>query len=389
MIHWLYRCYRRIGIHAAPPGTLFFLLHAVVRRVVHRRMFGFVSGNAYTRSKHGGIPYYDIGHQRRTRAVDGLALVYFMGAGDYLMTTPLIRALHLAYPDLPIYAYASAHADNVSSPLVIQLLKINPMVDRVFSYQGRPRSIWTDYDFSDALKDIPKNFVILPVFYDVEPVVYHRVTSVLETFGLPVDLPVPAPIAYPAVMSPAADALLSSIRGKIETTSPAGIVCTHFGARSSGYEYPHAADLIGRLIKLGFLVITFSRVDIQHYNLTQVDISQISATDSIEILRALTAESSFLFMISVNSLMWPITAALNIPNLGLHTFEDEAIHQYLYPNIFVITQFAHSQISPSRWFFAPPTSYTLRRLIGDTPFTDYDPGFVIDCFQTMVSLAKT
>jgi hypothetical protein len=388
MIHWLHRCYRRIGIHAAPPGTLFFLVHSLVRRVLHRRIFGFVSGNAYTRAKFGGIPYYDIGRLRRTRPVSGLALVYFMGAGDYLMTTPLIRALHLAYPDLPIYAYASTHTDNVSSPLVLQLLKVNPLVDKVFGYHGRPRSIWTDYDFADALKDIPKDFVILPVFYDVEPVVYHRATSVLETFGLPVDLPVRKPIAYKAEMSPAAEDLLRSIRSKIELGTHAGVVCTHFGARSSGYEYPHAEILIGRLVKLGFLVIAFSPIDIEHDNVVPVDFSQISPTDSIELLRTLAAGSSPPFMISINSIMWPVTAALNIVNLGLHTFWDPALHQYVYPNIFVVTQYMNSQISPNRWFFAPETAYALRRMDGETLFTDYKPDFVIDCFQTMVALAR-
>jgi ADP-heptose:LPS heptosyltransferase len=389
MIHWLSRCYRRIGIHTAPPGTLFFWINALVRRVVHRRIFGFVSGDAYTRSKYGGIPYYDIGRVRRTRPVSGLALVYFMGAGDYLMTTPLIRALHLAYPDLPIYAYASSHADHVNSPLIIQLLKVNPFVDRVFSYRGRSRAIWTDYDFSDALKDIPKDFVILPVFYDVEPVVYHRALSVLETFSLPVDLPIPVPIAYQAEMSPAAEILLRSIRSKAKAASPAGIVCTHFGARSSGYEYPHAAALIGRLVKLGFLVVTFSPVETEHENIVPIDISRISPIDSIELLRALATDPASVSVISVNSLMWPISAALNIPNLGLHTFEDPALHQYLYPNIFVITQYTNPQISPSRWFFAPPNAYALRPLNGDTLFTDYNPDFVIDCFQTMVGLPAT
>ena len=389
MIHWLSRCYRRIGIHSAPAGTLFFLVHALVRRIVHRRIFGFVSGDPYTRSKYGGIPYYDIAYVRRTRPVRGLALVYFMGAGDYLMTTSFIETLHLAHPDLPVYAYASSHADSVNSPLVLELLKINPMIDRVFSYNGRPRSIWTDYDFSDALKDIPADFIILPVFYEVEPVVYHRTTSLLETFGLPVDLPVRAPVAYKSGLSVAAEALLGSLRDKIEKLAPIGIVCAHFGARSSGYEYPHIANLLGRLVKLGYYVITFSAAGVQHDNIVEIDIAQISVTDSIELLRALASGSTYLGMISVNSLMWPISAALGIPNLGLHTFEDPAIHQYLYPNIFAATQYTNQQISPSRWFFASDKTYQLRKINGDTEFTDYNPDFVIDCFQTMHCRTRT
>jgi hypothetical protein len=389
MLQRLSRAYRRIGIHSAPPGTLFFYAHMLVQRLMHRRIFGYVTGNVYTRARFGGIPYYNIMHVRKTRQVDGLALVYFMGAGDYMMTTPLIQALHLAHPDLPIYAYGSTHTDTVNSSLVIQLLKANPLIDRVFPYAGRPRSVWTDYDFSDALKDIPKNFLILPVFYDVEPVVYHRATGVLETFGLPVDLPVPAPIAYKADLSVPATNLLTSIRAKVETVSPSCIVCTHFGVRSSGYEYPHADELIERLLKLGALVVTFSKVDLRHDNLVQVDISQISVTDSIELLRALAGGTGPLFMISVNSLMWPVTAALGIPNLGMHTFFDPAIHQYLYPNIFTITPYTNEQVSPSRWFCPPHGAYRIRQKSGETAFTDYKPDYVIDCFQRMRSLSKT
>jgi hypothetical protein len=385
MIRWLSRAYRRIGIHAAPQGTLFFLLHSLVRRVAHRRIFGFVTGDPYTRSKFGGIPYYNIQRVRKTRQVDGLALVYFMGAGDYLMTTPLIHALHLAHPDLPIYAYGSTHTDTVNSALVIQLLKANPEVDRVFTYAGRPRSVWTDYDFSDALKDIPKNFLILPVFYDVEPVVYHRATSVLETFGLPVDLPIATPIAHKADMSPAGESLLRSIRTKLGAGSPEWIVCTHFGARSSGYEYPHAGDLIKRLIRLGGLVVSFSEVDLKDDRLVQVDITKISVTDSIEVLRALKNDRQPLFMISINSVMWPVTAALAIPNLGMHIFLDPAIHQYLYPNIFPVTQHRNAQLSPSRWFYPPESAFIERQEKGGPRFTDYKPGYIVDCFQTMRS----
>jgi len=58
---------------------------------------------------------------------------------------------------------------------------------------GTPGRRWIDYDFRDCLKDVPKNFVILPVIYDVDPLVFHRVTSVMETFNLPVRWPCPRP----------------------------------------------------------------------------------------------------------------------------------------------------------------------------------------------------
>jgi hypothetical protein len=390
MIHWLARVYRRIGIHSAPPGTLLYWIHSRLFRIVRRNSLRYSAGEGSPRGKFGAIPYYNIARLRQTRPVDGLALIFFIGAGDYLMATPLIRALHLAHPDLPIYAYGSSHTDSVNSALVIELLKANPLIDRVFTYRGRPREVWRDYDFQDALKDIPKDFVILPVIYDVEPIVFHRTTSLLETFNLPVDLPLPVPIAYPNPLSPVAAELLNSIRTRIGAAAPRGVVCTHFGARSSGYEYPHTAKLVTQLARRGFLVISFSPTGLKDDNVIDIDVTTITPADSIELLRALKPGPEKLFVISVNSIMWPISAALDIPNLGLHVFYDPAIHQYLYPNIFVMTRYFSQNLPPFRLFLAPPGSYQRRRSVdGATKFTDYQPEYVLDSFETMISSIVT
>ena len=385
----LFKLYRKIGVHAAPKGTLLFWADAAFRRVFMRRLFGYISGDPYTRATFGAIPYYNVGWVRRSRTVNGLALVFFMGAGDYLMTTPFIRALRMANPDLPIYAYGSSNSDNVNSPMVIQLLKVNPLIDKVFTYRGRPREYWTDYDFSDALKDIPQDFVILPVIYDTEPVVYHRATALLETFCLPVDVPVAPPIAYPAPLTDAATQVLESIRTTAQANAPRGIVFTHFGARSSGYEYPHVSRLVERLAKLNYLVISFSKTGLTDKNVIDIDVTSLAVTDSIELIRAMKAETWPTFMVTINSLMWPISAALNIPNLGLHIFHDQSIHQYLYPNIFVVTQYSYPRISPSRWFQALDRDFELRQATKELRFTDYRPDFVMDCFETMVKLIES
>lgn len=386
MIHWLARIYRGTGIHSAPSGTLLYWVHSCVHRVVRRKSFRFGIEAGSKRGSFGAIPYYDVTRLRRTRPVDGLALVFFMGAGDYLMTTPLIRALHLAHPDLPIYAFGSSHTDNVNSSLVIGLLKANPLVNRVFAYRGRPRDVWTDYDFQDALKDIPKNFVILPVIYDVEPTVFHRTTSLLETFNLPVDLPLPAPIAYPTPLSPVAANILSALQARIEIALPKAVVFTHFGARSSGYEYPNIARLVTQLTQQGYLVVSFSPTGLKDDNVIDIDIATITPCDSIELLRALKRGPARLLMISVNSLMWPISAALDIPNLGLHVFRDPSMHQYLYPNIFVITRHFFDRLPPFSLFLAPPSSYQRRQSVDEvTTFTDYHPEYVLDSFEAMAS----
>jgi ADP-heptose:LPS heptosyltransferase len=359
-------------------------MNSLVHSVIHRRARTYATVETVARAPYGGIPYYNVSRLRRTRPVNGLALVFFVGAGDYLMATPMIKALHEAHPDLPIWAYVSSNADSVNSPLVQQLLKINPLIHRVSTYRGRPRLVWTEYDFSDALKDIPDDFAILPVVYETDVSVVHRGTSLLETFGLRVQLPVEVPIAYKAEMTPAGQDVLASILAKYREDPGRGLICTHFGARSSGYDYPHVARLAWLLIRRGFRVVSFTPTGLRSDQVIEVDITKITLPDSIEVLRALKAEIPHLSMISVNSLMWPISSALDIPNLGLHTFWDPAVHQYVYPNIYVMTQHLYGRLSPCRIFLAPPASYEERDPPNSpTKFTDYKPEYVADSFEVM------
>ncbi len=360
-----------------------------------------------TRSRFGGLPYYDIERARQVRRVGGLALVFFMGLGDYLMATPVIEALHLTYPDLPIYAYASSTTDDVNSPLLVHLLRHNPNISATFVYRGRITTNWKNYDFRDALKDIPADFLILPVIYDVDPDVWHRVTSVTETFGLPVTLPVSPPVVPPTPLRKAGQAVLDQIRARLNeriragTDAPtdsadgspnlalAGIVVCHFKARSSGYEYPYADQIVQGLIDRGYFVIAFSEANVQHPSLLTVDVSQIAPADTIAILRDLKASGQPLFMVSVNSVMWPISAAIGIPNLGIHVFFDVTIHQYLYSNIFVVTHHAYPKVSPCRLFLVTSAQDQVeRRTAKGLVFTDYSPGFVLNAFTRMTELPR-
>lgn len=381
------RIYRKTGIDGAPPGTVLFAIHQKIHRLIYWQRFSFASGRTGDAGAFGTTPYYDIAGLRKSRPVNGLALIFYLGAGDYLMATPFIEALHLAYPDLPIWAYASSSTDAVNSPLVAHFLRTNPFIDKVMIYQGRPRRVWTEYDFSDALKSIPKDFVALPVIYDSHPGVLHRMTSLLEAFRLPVELPVAKPVAYPTELSAGAGKVLDSIVARLKGATYSGVVCTHFGARSSGYEYPYADALVKRLLRQGFLVVSFSPIRVPHENLVEVDVTAITPSDTIEMLRLLQAQPSRLTMISVNSLMWPISAALNIPNLGLHVFWDPSLHQYLYPNIFVMTQHFYRTVVPTRLFLASPADYQERKAgRGNAQlFADYDPDFVATSFERMLS----
>jgi glycosyltransferase involved in cell wall biosynthesis len=325
---------------------------------------------------------YDIAEARRTQRIDGLALIFFMGLGDYLIATPMLEALRQAYPDLPIYGYASSTPDEVNSHLLAGMLRSNPNIDQVFIYRGRKTQHWKNYDFSDALKDVPANFLVLPVLYnDTDRAVTHRFTSLLQTFHLPLISPVPRPALYPEPLSEPAQDILLKIRRSTSSDYICGIVCCHFDVRSSGYVYPYGERLVRGLIASGYFVVSFSKLNLVDDNLLVVDVTTITPNDTAGILRALKSDVLPLCMVTVNSMMWAMSAGLDIRNLGLQNVRAAAMHQFLYPNISVITNHRHPFIQPERLFLAPSGSFTEEHSPSGLTFVTYRAGFVLDCFK--------
>jgi hypothetical protein len=390
----LKRLYFRIGVHTAPPGTLlnaankraFSVAFSSRMRALRRRMIAEQRGEFFSIA--GTHVRYDIARARAARPVEGLALVFFMGLGDYLMATPLLQALRAAYPELPLHAYASTTLDQVNSPLLAAQLEANPCITRTFRYQGRQvtdrgraAAYWKNYDHSEALRDVPENFLVLPVLYDLDPGVPHRVTSLFETFGLPPPWPVPVPVLPRQDLSARAQVMLDQIQAGAGACQASGIVCCHFDVRSSGYAYPNAAEMVRGLLEQRRFVIGFSRLEMAAEGYFGIDTRDISVGDSIEILRALAMAPMQVHIVSVNSVMWAISAGLGIRNLGLHTFHDESIHQYLYSNTFVVSQHVYPRVPATRLFLAPPGSYRETANPAGGSLTSYDPTFVLDCFR--------
>lgn len=322
--------------------------------------------------------YYDFDKALQVNPnVKGIALIFFMGIGDYLYTTPMLAALKQKYPQLPFYAYVGAQFDRNNSPLVGKLLEENPHFDKVFYFNGRRHPlIWKNYDYREAFKDIPEGFLAVPVYYEYGIEVEHRVKSLFETFSLPVPEQVPAPVMYfPQQVSATVEAYLT--RARQGAAGKKGIVFLQLDSRGSNYVYPHMKALGEGLIKEGYFVMSVTKggpTDNPDY--LEIDIKKLSINQTWQLLATLKAECD-LYVIAVNSVFWAASAGLHLRNLGLQHWIDKKVHNLWYPNIEVVTNYIYPLLPREKQIFAPAESYTRH----NKKIIDYKPDWVIKWFN--------
>ena len=309
--------------------------------------------------------------------VKGLALIFFMGIGDYLYTTPMIEALKKKYPFLPFYAYVGAQFDRNNSPLVGKLLQNNPHIEKVFYFNGyRHPLIWKNYNYEDAFKNIPEGFLAVPVYYDYGVRVEHRVKSLFETFGLSVPSRSLAPVMYfPQTPAPVVARHLADIIQR--AAGKKGVVFLQLDSRGSSYAYPHMQRLADLLMKENYFVMSVTKggpTGQPAYE--EIDIKQFSINETWHLLHLLK-EKFPLYVIAVNSVFWAASAGLELPNLGLQHWIDKKVHNLWYPNIEVVTNYIYPLLPPEKQIFAPPQSYTRH----NNKIIDYKPDWIVKWFH--------
>lgn len=307
----------------------------------------------------------------------GLALIFFMGIGDYLYATPMIEALKTKYPHLSFHAHVGAQFDRNNSPLVGKLLEKNPNIDQVFYFEGfRHPLIWKNYDYEDAFKNIPEGFLAVPVYYDYSVHVPHRVKSLFETFGLPVPQEIPAPKMYfPSQPSWLVEINCLEISQKAREKK--GIVFLQLDSRGSNYTYPHMRALAEGLISEGYFVLSVTKGGPENNpDYEQIDIKKFSINETWHLL-SLLKETFPLYVIAVNSVFWAASAGLNLPNLGLQHWVDKKVHNLWYPNIEVVTNHFYPLLPSEKQILAPAESYTPH----NQKIIDYKPEWVIKWFK--------
>ena len=309
--------------------------------------------------------------------VKGLALIFFMGIGDYLYTTPMLEALKKKYPQLPFYGYVGADFDRNNSPLVGKLLQTNPNVEKVFYFKGyRHPLIWKNYNYQDAFKDIPEGFLAVPVYYDYSIHVEHRVKSLFETFGLSVPQQVPTPKMYfPAKPAVVVQEYLDNILQRADGKK--GIVFLQLDSRGSNYVYPHLKQLAQLLMADGYFVMSVTKGGpLDEPNYCEVDIKKFAINETWHLLTLLKAQMP-VYVIAVNSVFWAASAGLGLPNLGLQHWIDKKVHNLWYPNIEVVTDYIYPLLPREKQIFAPAESYTRH----NKKIIDYDPQWVFGWFK--------
>ncbi len=311
--------------------------------------------------------------------VKGFAFVFFMGIGDYLYTTPVLAALKKKYPTLPFYGYVGSKFDRNNSPLVGKLLAENPYFEKVFYFDGvRHPLIWKNYDYTDAFKDIPEGFLVIPVYYEYGTQIRHRVVSLFDTFDLPVPADIPAPQMYfPAQFPvPAEDYLAQARQG---APGKKGIVFLQLDSRGSNYVYPHIQALAQGLIDQGYFVMSVTKGGpVDNKNYVEIDIKKLSINQTWQLLATLKQEFA-LYVIAVNSVFWAASAGLGLPNLGLQHWIDKKVHNLWYPNIEVVTNHIYPLLPREKQIFAPAQSYTRH----NKKIIDYKPDWILRWFEQM------
>ncbi|MGE3622411.1 MAG: glycosyltransferase family 9 protein [Bdellovibrionales bacterium] len=325
---------------------------------------------------------FNIDYARRAADVKGLALIFFMGMGDYFFSTPLIRALKQRYPDLPIIAFASRNAGQVNSPLLEQLLKADPNINEVRAFDGRQTRRYKNYDYRDALRQVPSGYLALPVLYDHLPDTQHRVTSLFETFGLkPPNEPPPPLLHLPPSPPPHVAELLEKIKRLAGQQGARGIVFMQLDARSSHYNYPYADNLTQGLVERGYFVVSASSLSSPPAACHMLDFKQFAIMDSIYLLKLLRNAFSEMYIVSVASVFWSVSAGFGIPNLGMQHFPDDAMHNYWYPNITVITHRPYPKLPAKKQIPAKPGDYEL----DGRGLAVFLPDYVLKNFDIMIS----
>jgi hypothetical protein len=330
----------------------------------------------------GGQAYFNIDKVLEINPkLKRIALVFFMGIGDYFYSTNFISLLKKTYPQLALDAYVSKNFDLNNSPLVGKCIEVNPDFENIYYYDGyKSKRYWQNYDYSQIYDAISEDTLVLPMIYEHTKNTKSRFEALCKTFNLPKQ-----PIYLePKVWTdyPASDNvinLLEQIREKNKKRKP--IVFVQMTSRSSNYAYPRTDELMKKLIfSEEYFVATVEKTEIVNDDCYYIDIEKTNINDTIKLL-SLLKEVYPIYCICIVSLFFAISSGLGITMLGLQHRYDDYIETVWFPNIYLIANTEYKSLPKSRVFEANPSNYVY---VKTQNLYTYDPDFVIGCFKRVI-----
>lgn len=337
--------------------------------------------------------YFDVARARELHPdIRGIAIIFFCGVGDYLYGTPAFACLKKEFPNLDLYGYVSKNTDNNNSPQVRRLLETNPHFQKTFYYDGKPcPGLWKNYDYSDAIKDIPDDFIVVPFVYKYSSGSDHRIVEIFDMLCLKRPLCVPRPALYPHKQERQHVRRMADEVTRLGADSR-GICIVQFEHRSTRYAYRYINELIEMLLVENYFVIpTSQEVTVSHPRLAKLDFSVFDMADSIELFRLLAEASPDIRFLGCNSMSWALSGALNVPNLSVQHIRDEKNHALWFPNITVITPVRYPRI-PVFWQHLDTRNITAggERWDGSVmEYFEYRPNTIMEHFRQFVECGET
>ena len=322
---------------------------------------------------------------RQRAEIKRIALVFFMGIGDYFYATNFIALLKNKYPQLGLDAYVSKNTDRNNSPLVFYCLKNNPNIDNVYYFDGLPNyRNWKNYDYSDVLGKVKKGTFVLPVIYEYNSSVTSRTATLCKTFGLPIPEFIDAPIIYPnKETSNEAFVVFNAIRNCYKISNRK-IVYMQLASRSLSYTYGETDKLINLFLSKNYIVVTAEANNVESPYLFTIDTQKMNINDSIELLRLLKIHEAPIFCLGIISCFASISSGLNIPNLIIQASYDKQIQSIYFPNHFILSNRHYETLPSERFFIAPKDTYYEIKNPSGLTLQVYKPDYIFKCFTKMV-----
>ena len=111
----------------------------------------------------------------------------------------------------------------------------------------------------------------------------------------------------------------------------------------------------------------------------EIDFKQFAIVDTIALLKLLKDTFNEVYVVSVASVFWSVSAGLHLPNLGMQHFKDNAMHNFWYDNITVIANHPLVKLPSNRRIEASSSQYELDARQQAVFF----PSFILQSFDQM------